>query len=183
MNNGSSSNKGGKGKGGGGGGGSGKAPQKKNDSEKERYHTIKNQLEDLRSEYEEIGKAKSRAFGQDKLNAMDAEIHKTDELIKKQEKYIDAISKDLPVDKAVMEAYYKDVIGNGTPIEFDVNGNISNYDAIQDAMFGKYNSMAESNTDDSETWKVFEEKYKQLEEYIEQYEETYDLLRDEEAAY
>jgi len=50
-------------------------------------------------------------------------------------------------------------------------------------MFNKYNSMADRYTDDSEEWQVFEKKYEQLEKYIEQYEETYDLLRDEEAAY
>ena len=177
----SSGNKGGGGSSGGGGGSKSK-PKKKSDSDKERYHTIVNQLEDLKSEYEEIGKAKDKAFGTDKLKAMDAEINKTDELIAKQEKYIDAISNNLNIDKAVMEDYYKDIIGD-IPIEFDEKGNISNYDDIQDAMINKYNSMASSYTEDSEEWKVFEEKYKKLEEYIKQYEETYDLLREEEAAY
>ena len=177
----SSGNKGSKG--GGGGGGSKSSPKKKSDSDKERYHTITNQLEDLRAEYEAIGKAKDKAFGTDKLKAMDAEINKTDELIAKQEEYIDAISDNVDTDKAIMEAYYKDVIGDNVPIEFDEKGNISNYDDIQDAMFNKYNSMASSNTEDSEAWKVFEEKYKKVEEYIKQYEESYDLLREEEAAY
>jgi hypothetical protein len=159
MNNNSSANKGGnKGKGG-GGGGSKKSPKKKNDSDKTRYHTLKNQLEDLKSEYDEISEAKDRAYGADKLTAMDAEIKKTDELIKKQEEYLDAIEDNLPVDKAVMEAYYKDVIGDQVAMQFDENGNISNYDDIQDAMFKKYNSMADSHSEDDESWKIFEEKY------------------------
>jgi hypothetical protein len=39
-----------------------------------------------------------------------------------------------------MTAYYNDTIG-GPAIRFDENGNISNYDQIQDAMFNKYNAM------------------------------------------
>jgi hypothetical protein len=37
--------------------------------------------------------------------------------------------------------------------------------------------------EESTEWQVFEKKYEQLEKYIEQYEETYDLLREEEANY
>ena len=168
----------------GGGGGGNKTPkhaEKKNDSDKERYHTIQNQLEDLRSEYEQIADAKDRAFGSDKLKNIDEEINKTQELINKQEEYLDAISADLPVDKAIMDEYYRQLIGGR--IEYDENGNIANFDAIQDAMYAKYNQMAETYDEDSEEWKVFEKKYEELEKYIEQYEETYDLLRDEEAEY
>ena len=173
-----SSNKGG---GGGGGGSKPKHAEKKNDSDKTRYHTLQNQLEDLRSEYDSISEAADRAFGKEKLKAIDDEINKTDELINKQEEYLDAIKENLPVDKAVMDAYYTDLIG-GT-IEYDERGNISNYDQIQDAMFDKYNQMTDIYDEDSEEWQVFEKKYEQLEKYIEQYEETYDLLRDEEAEY
>ena len=168
----------------GGGGGGGSAPkhaEKKNDSDKERYHTLQNQLEDLQSEYDAISEAKDRAFGKDKLNNIDKEIQKTNELIDKQKEYIDAISADLPVDKAIMDAYYTDLIGG--MIEYDERGNISNYDQIQDAMFEKYNQMADQYDEDSEEWQIFEKKYEQLEKYIEQYEETYDLLRDEEETY
>lgn len=171
-------------KGGGGGGGSKpKEPthaEKKNDSDKTRYHTLQNQLEDLTAEYDALADASDRAFGQEKLDAIDAEIEKTDELIKKQEEYVQAIQADLPVDKSIMQAYYQDLIGGS--IQFDENGNISNYDQIQDAMYNKYNQMT-SLDEDSEEWQVFEKKYEQLEKYIEQYEETYDLLREEEANY
>lgn len=170
---------------GGGGGGGGSAPkyaEKKNDSDKERYHTVLNQLEDLKAEYDDISKAKDRAFGKDRLKNFDAEIAKTDELIDKQKEYLDAIEDYLPIDLATMVGYYNDTIG-GPEIQFDEKGNISNFDAIQDAMFAKYNQMAETFAEDSTEWEVFEKKYEQLEKYIEQYEETYDLLRDEEQKY
>ena len=170
--------------GGGGGGGGSKPPkhaEKKNDSDKTRYHTLQNQLEDLTAEYDALADASDRAFGQEKLDNIDKEIQKTDELIAKQEEYLNAISTDLPIDKSVMSAYYSDLIGG--KIRFDEKGNISNYDEIQDAMFAKYNEMTERFDQDSEEWQVFEKKYEQLEKYIEQYEETYDLLRDEEQTY
>ena len=167
---------------GGGGGGSSKHAEKKNDIDKERYHTIKNQLEDLNAEYDDISKAKDRAFGKDRIDYMDAEIKKTDELIAKQGEYLDEIKNYLPVDKAVLEATYKDLIG-GPNMLFDEKGNISNFDAIQDAMYAKYNEMTEKFTEDDEQWDIFQKQYEQLEKYLDKYEETYDLLRDEEQKY
>lgn len=166
---------------GGGGGGSKQAPkyaEKKNDSDKERYHTVLNQLEDLSDHYDDISEAADRAFGREKVDAINKEIGALDNLIAKQEEYIREIQTDLPVDKAVMSAYYSNLIG-GT-IKFDAEGNISNFDQIQDAMYNKYNQMASTYTEDSTEWQAFEKQFEQLEKYIEQYEETYDLLRDAE---
>ena len=174
----SSSNK----KSSGGGGGSSKHAEKKNDIDKERYHTVLNQLEDLNAEYDDISKAKDRAFGKDRIDYMDAEIKKTDELIAKQGEYLDQIKNYLPIDKAVLEATYKDLIG-GPEMLFDEKGNISNFDAIQDAMYAKYNEMIEKFTEDDEQWEIFQKQYEQLEKYLDKYEETYDLLRDEEQKY
>lgn len=174
----SSSNK----KSSGGGGGSSKHAEKKNDSDKERYHTVLNQLEDLNAEYDDISKAKDRAFGKDRIDYMDAEIKKTDELIAKQGEYLDQIKNYLPVDKAVLEATYKDLIG-GPEMLFDEKGNISNFDAIQDAMYAKYNEMTQKFTEDDTNWEIFQKQYEQLEKYLDKYEETYDLLRDEEQKY
>lgn len=164
--------------GGGGGGGKKSHADTKSFSDKERYHTIKNQIEDLSAGYDDINKAKDRAFGKDRLKYMDQEIAKTDELIKAQKKYLSEIENYLPIDKEIMEKAYNEYIG-GPGIEYDESGNISNFDEIQDAMFNKYNNMANAYTDDSDEWKIFEKKYELLEKYIEQYEETYDLLRDQ----
>lgn len=164
--------------GGGGGGGKKSHVDTKSFSDKDRYHTIKNQIEDLSAGYDDINKAKDRAFGKERLKYMDQEIAKTDELIKAQKKYLSEIENYLPIDKEIMEKAYNEYIG-GPGIEYDISGNISNFDEIQDAMFDKYNSMANTYTDDSDEWKIFEKKYELLEKYIEQYEETYDLLRDQ----
>jgi len=162
-------------KGGGGGGGKAKKPEKKNDSDKERYHTITNQLEDLKSEYEKIAEASDRAFGADKLANMDKEIAKTDELIEKQKEYVDAINEYVGIDKAVMIDFWNGIDSEGDEvsyfedlveelnkelddkitmpaIEFDEKGNILNYDELQDAMYDIYNAAAEKYSSDSEEW-------------------------------
>lgn len=167
---------GGSSKGGGGGGGS-KKPQKKNDSDKERYHTVKNQLEDLKDAYDDVSEAADRAFGAEKLALMEEEIAKTDDLIAKQEEYVDAIEANLEPDKQAFVGLYDKYI-QGPEIQFDANGNISNFDEIQDAMYDLYNKNADTMSESE--WEIFEEHYKQVEEYMKQYEETYDLLREEE---
>lgn len=167
--------------GGGGGKGSTKSsthPDSKSYSDKERYNTVKNQLEDLNAQYDALDKSKSRAFGKDKLKAMDDEIKKTDSLIDKQKQYIDEIEKYYETDRDVMKKAYDEYIG-GPGIEYDENGNISNFDEIQDAMFKKYNDMAARYTEDDDEWKKFEKQFELLQKYIDQYEETHDLLRDE----
>ena len=169
-------------KGGGGGGGSKKHAEKKDSGDRTRYHTIQNQLEDLSAAYDEVSEAADRAFGLEKLDLIDEQISATDDLIAKQKEYVDALSKDVPVDKAVMDAYYDKVIG-GPAMEFDENGNIANYDEIEAAMHAKYNEMADKYTDDSTEWQQFEKQYEQMEKYIEDYEKYYDDLRDAEAEY
>ena len=163
---------------GGGGSKSTSHADQKNYTDKDRYHTIKNQLEDLTDAYDDVNKAKERAFGKNRLNYIDQEIAKTDKLIAAQEEYLREIEKNLPDDKAIMEKAYGEYIG-GPAMQFDDFGNISNFDEIQDAMFKKYNDMAKDYTDDDDNWKTFEKQYELLEKYIEQYEETQDLAREQ----
>lgn len=167
---------------GGGGGGSKKHAEKKDTGDRTRYHTIQNQLEDLQDAYDNVSNAADRAFGKNKLDLMDKQGAALDNLINKQKEYVDALSADVPVDKAVMDAYYDKVIG-GPAMEFDKDGNIANYDEIEAAMHAKYNEMADKYTDDSTEWQQFEKQYEQMEKYIEDYEKYYDDLRDAEAEY
>jgi hypothetical protein len=57
--------------GGGGGSKSTSHADTKSFSDKDRYHTIKNQIEDLSAGYDDINKAKDRAFGKERLKYMD----------------------------------------------------------------------------------------------------------------
>jgi hypothetical protein len=50
----------------------------------------------------------------------------------------------------------------GFGISYDESGNISNFDALQDAMYAVYNSRAASMDSESTEWQVFEKEFEQL---------------------
>lgn len=155
MNNLSSSNKGGKSGSSGGGGGS----KKSHSSSKQRYHTIDKQIGDNKRAYEALEKAKSKAYGVDKLKTMDAEIKKNNELIAQTKQRTAEIEKYRKEDKKALEDAAKNF---GVKVKYDKNGNIANYDAIMDEADKKAKSGDEE----------IEEKYTKLTEAISQYEET-----------
>ena len=145
------------------------------DEEIEEYHVIKNQLEDLSSELDEISKAKERAFGAKKLKLMDQEIEKTQELISKNKEYLAAVKENAETQKDELLA-----IG----AQFDENGTITNYEALMEQAIAEYNAAVEEfnkhTTDDEaakEEFKKAEDKYAKFKELIEKYEENQDLIK------
>lgn len=157
--------------GGGGNGGGGSSytppPPKEYKDEIERYHVIKQKIEDLEEVMEHLAKAKERAFGTSKLELMDQEIEKYDEMIDLQNQYLDEINKYWDEDKALIASY---------GAEFDETGVITNYDEIMKRQIDKYNSSIGKNEDVDE---VAEEAYDDFIEALEQYEETNNLRQDE----
>ena len=114
----------------GGSGGSGED----DDWEPDRYVVIMEQLQDLQREYARLVKAKERAYGADKIKALDAEIAKTNDLISAQKQYINEIEQFLQKDiqKLKDEGVYDSLV-------FDKNGVIRNFDEISE----KYKKAAE----------------------------------------
>lgn len=157
--------------GGGGNGGGGSSytppPPKEYKDEIERYHVIKQKIEDLEEVMEHLAKAKERAFGTSKLELMDQEIEKYDEMIDLQNQYLDEINKYWDEDKALIASY---------GAEFDETGVITNYDEIMKRQIDKYNSSIGKNEEADE---AAEEAYDDFIEALEQYEETNNLRQDE----
>ena len=157
--------------GGGGNGGGGSSytppPPKEYKDEIERYHVIKQKIEDLEEVMEHLAKAKERAFGTSKLELMDQEIEKYDEMIDLQNQYLDEINKYWDEDRALIASY---------GAEFDETGVITNYDEIMKRQIDKYNSSIGKN---EEADKAAEEAYDDFIEALEQYEETNNLRQDE----
>ena len=141
-------------------GGSQKSKKKASD-EIERYHVVKEQLEDIEQELDRISKAKDRAFGGDKLKLMDDEIAKTQELLDKEQEYFDQINANYGPDRKALEAY---------GAKFDANGALINYDSLMNAQINAFNS---SLSDEAE------ENYNNFKELIDKYEETDDLLAEQ----
>lgn len=170
-------------KGGGGGGGSSSPPKyneekhKNTSDEKERYHVIKNQLEDLTSQYENISNAKDKAFGATRLANLNKEISAQKKLTQANKEYLSEIEKYLAKDKAAVRALGADI---------DANGTITNYDALIQKAVNDYNAAVDAfnraTTDDEGAKKAFEaaqERYDQFMETISQYEETQDLYKEQ----
>ena len=171
-------------KGGGGGGGSSAKPQTKNSEkhitkakEEDRYHVIKNQIEDLSAQYDRIGKAKDKAFGPNRIKLLDQEIAKQKELTAANKKYLEEVEQYKDLDRGKM-------VGYGAT--FDKNGTITNYDKLLEEQVRLYNEAVdkfnEAYTDDEGAKAAFEaakERYEQFKEDLEKYEESQDLYKDQ----
>ena len=168
----------------GGGGGSSAKPQTKNSEkhitkakEEDRYHVIKNQIEDLSAQYDQISKAKDKAFGLNRIKLLDQEIAKQKELTAANKKYLEEVEQYQALDKGKM-------VGYGAI--FDKNGTITNYNELLEEQVRLYNEAVdkfnEAYTDDEGAKKAFEaaqERYDQFKETISQYEETQDLYKEQ----
>ena len=145
----------------GGGGGGSKKSTKKSSDEIERYHVVKQQLDRLSSEYDQLSAAKDRAYGPDKLKAIDKEIAKLQEQEAMQKRYLDEIERYYQQDHAAIAKY---------GAVFDGNGIITNYDALMQKQLDIFNT---SLTDEAE------EAYNTFKETLDQYEETLALKLEE----
>lgn len=150
---------------------------KKLKDEKERYQVIKNKIEDLSRAYEQLGKAKDRAFGTAKLKLIDDESASLEKQIQLQKEYLKEIEEYAKFDEQTLMSAAS-WAGISPKIE---NGVITNYDQIIEAAVNKYNQGANSLMLDDAFESGYEEPYDDLKEAIEQYNETHDLLLDEQA--
>lgn len=147
-----------------GGSSSGKAK----DSTLERYHVIKRQIQDLEFWYQELEKARENAYGTNVLEAIDNEIKATDELLKAQQALVqeaeDFKNKDLVKLQDLSEKY-------GFQLELDGNGNIANWDDLQD----KYAAAAQNK---DETAKEIWDAIKQYEDSIDEWQADFSKMVD-----
>lgn len=150
-----------------GGGGYKPPPKKEYDDEIERYHVIKQQIEDLQEVMDHLAKAKDRAFGTSKLELMDQEIEKYGEMIDLQNQYLAEIEEYWQKDRDLIASY---------GAIFDETGVIINYDEIMKRQIDKYNSSIGFNEDADD---AAEDAYDDFIEALEQYEETNNLRQDE----
>lgn len=142
------------------GGGGSKKDKKQASDEIERYHVIKNKLEDINHQLDLISMAKDRAFGKDRLALLDKEIAKYKQLASAQEQYIAEINEHYKADQAVMAGY---------GALFDENGTITNYVEMMNAQIAKFNS---SLSDEAE------KEYNNFKKALENYESSQDLFQE-----
>lgn len=149
--------------------------------EKERYHVIKNQLEDLTSQYDRISNAKDKAFGSARLANLNKEIAAQKKLTQANKQYLDEIEGYLAQDKSAIASY---------GAIFDNNGTILNYDELVKQQVDAYNGAVDTfnaaYTDDEGAKAAFEaaqEVYDKFQDALSQYEETQDLFNEQTQTY
>lgn len=182
---------------GGGGGGRGRDPRRANKINKkdniERYHEIDNVIDDLADAYKRLNKEEERAWGKNRINAMQQETKiLKDQIAAVEEKIRQAREwKDKDLSTALSAGW-----------TFDANGNVNNYDEFLSSQIDKYNAAIDSyNNMSADAQEELDKKYKDMtnkdgeyyssyedylkqtlidgpKEALEQYEETMELLED-----
>ena len=141
---------------------------KKADEEIERYHLIKETIEDLNRELDRLGKEKDRAWGNAHLQYIDREIAKTQEAIDAQKEYLSQIEENYGKDRGKLAGY---------GAQFDENGRLTNYEELMQAQIAKYNAAVRSGSETQQ--EAAEEQFNNFKKALEQYEETADLFESE----
>ena len=156
------------------------------------YHDINREIERLAETTDKLADAKDRAFGDDKIKNLNAEIRAIQAEIKAQEKLIERAKQKIELDKQALKTY---------GATYDKNGEITNYDQMLQNEINKYNSAVDTYNQKAaqkdagklsdeqweaaeKTFEAAEERYNKFEEAISTYEADLDIKDDavEEAA-
>jgi len=143
---------GGAGKKSGGGGGS-KTPKRttqkpkehiKNVAEKDRYHNIKEKIEDLNTEMERLNKNEDRAYGKDRVKYMDQMTDKIEDQIGLTKEYIKEIEAYAKTDKKALEQSLKEIGMSQREIanQFGPDGVLKDYEGLLDKIQKKFDATA-----------------------------------------
>ena len=145
-----------------GGGGSGSGSASTKTFYPERYHLTTRQIADLTFWYDELSKAKDKAYGTNRLRYIQKEIDATDELINANKQLLKEAEDWLAYDLQRMDEL-------GIAYELDENGNLKNYDELQET----YKKIIDTVDDETLT-----DAAQKAWDAIEQYEETLDKIHD-----
>lgn len=178
----------------GGGKGSGTPKKENKETKEDRYHVEEDRLDNLSKAYDRLEKAKSHAYGPDKLKYIQQEIDLLDDEIAAQEALVTETEKYLEQDVSQLNygkknAFYLDGVVYdqrgldfyGLTAQIDQFGAIANYNEIMAAGLEKYNAAVdEYNTagsahyQDDNFLKYEKEQWQGLQDLVSQTEKTID---------
>lgn len=166
-------------KSGGGGGGSKKTKEKKPVDNKDRYHTVDQQLEDLSNQLDELGDAEDRAFGAEKIKTMAREMAKLNEQVAKYNDKLVEAKNYLTQDRAKAEDFASKI---GMSIQYGSNGEILNWDELKKGYLDWYNAGVDKynagGIDDDAFSKQYDDVYSDAMDAFDQLEETNNLVQE-----
>lgn len=165
--------------GGGGGGGSKKTKEKKPVDNKDRYHTVDQQLEDLSNRLDELGDAEDRAFGAEKIKTMAREMAKLNEQVAKYNDKLVEAKNYLTQDRAKAEDFASKI---DMSIQYGSNGEILNWDELKKGYLDWYNAGVDKynagGIDDDAFSKQYDDVYSDAMDAFDQLEETNNLVQE-----
>ena len=135
----------------------------------ERYHLLTRQIADATFWYDELKKARERAYGTNVLKAIDKEIAQLDKLKAKNNELMEEAQNYLTTDLALLSEL-------GIQYELDAEGNLANYKQLQELYEKPLTTGLDENGE-----KIEDEQLDELQERwnaIEKYEETLDKIRE-----
>ena len=176
--------------------------KKKAEDEIERYHKVRNELQDIEKELSLIGKAKDRAFGRNKIRQIDAETASLKKQSETQKKYLSEIQGWLEKDNAKAKEFGFEINGEGLVTNYEenmkklidkVNGDYDDYIAKLNALEDAYNAAGVDDEDSkkkleddkkalAKEWEANQKYYEDAKEALSKQEETHDLLIEQQEA-
>jgi predicted transcriptional regulator len=185
--------------GGSGGSGGSKSPtpkkktvkeHKEQKKEEDRYHDLKERIDDVNTALNRMGKTKDRVYGKAKLKYMDQELARMKDQIALTKEYIKEAENYLKVDRAALEGIKKGAA-------FDENGMLTNYEEVlqnitktynnqlaqYNAAVDRFNASAQEDSDNAafeaeeKALAKAEKTFNENKKILKQYEDTYNLIQ------
>ena len=150
-----------------------KRDEKHKDDEAERYHLINSQIDQQTYKLDRLSKAKDRAWGKNKLKAMDAELQALANLGAMYEKHAEASQGWLDTDKAALDTFLRQ--HGGVAAQYGSDGSILNYRSLFEANLAAYNGAVDaynSGAIEKEGLENAEKQYEEFQKLLQNYEDS-----------
>lgn len=159
----------------------------------ERYYTILQQIDNITKAVERFSKVADRAWGRERIRAIEKQNEMQQKQYEAQKKYIAEIEDYLTTDQSALTTMIQEFVTgynegkeaadqiSWAGAEFDENGVLTNYRDFVEKLVEQYNANAEANSRDKEAQYKFQEQLKDIQMYtntLNLYEEQRDALED-----
>ena len=145
----------------------------------ERYYTILQKIEDITRMVEKFAQVAERAWGKDRIKAIEKQTDLYKQQYNAQKQYVNEIKEYLNTDESALTTMIKEFVDDYNEgkedkdklswagAQFDSNGVLTNYRDFVEKLVEKYNKNAEENARDKEAQYKFQEQLKDIQFYTE----------------
>lgn len=143
----------------------------------ERYYTILQKIDDITRAVEKFSKVADRAWGQDRIKAIEKQTALYQQQYDAQKKYVQEIGEYMNTDSAALTTMIREFVDSYNEgkeeadkltwagAQFDSNGVLTNYRDFVEKLVEQYNANAEANAQSKEAQYKFQEQLKDIQMY------------------